>query len=45
MVLALFIMFTAWAVVIAWTEHTKVGARFMDWLSYKVTGIDNDLNP
>lgn len=45
MEIALFIMFTAWAVVIAWTERTKVGARFMDWLSYKVTGIDNDLNP
>ena len=44
MVLALFIMFTAWAVVIAWTEHTKVGARFMDWLSYKVTGIDESSN-
>lgn len=44
MEIALLIMFSAWAVMIGWAEHTKVGAKLMDWLSYKITGIDESSN-
>ena len=44
MEIALFIMFLGWTLLIGWTEHTKVGAKFMDWLSYKITGIDESSN-